>query len=246
MTTNFMPSDSPEPVVKLKNIDIVKEDNLIISDLSFSVFPSDFVYIIGRVGSGKTSIIKTLIGEIPVRKGVAEVAGFNLRKIRERSIPLLRRKLGVVFQDFQLLGDRSVFDNLKFVLESTGWRSKREIGKRIESKLDSVGMLLKSHKMPHQLSGGEQQRVAIARALLNDPPLILADEPTGNLDSDTASEIMELIIRIHRENNSAVIMVTHNRSLFKRYPGRIMLCENLECREIDEAQEIDFTQLLYE
>lgn len=241
-----MPSQSLEPVVQLENVDIVKEDNLIISDLTMSVYPSDFVYIAGRVGSGKTSIIKTLIGEIPVSKGLAVVAGFNLRKIKERSIPQLRRKLGVVFQDFQLLGDRSVYDNLRFVLEATGWKRKKEIEERIESKLESVGMLLKSHKMPHQLSGGEQQRVAIARALLNNPPLILADEPTGNLDGDTATEIMELIMKIHRENNSAVIMVTHNRSLFKRYPGRILFCENLECREINESQEIDFTQLLYE
>ncbi|MDD2424912.1 MAG: ATP-binding cassette domain-containing protein [Bacteroidales bacterium] len=241
-----MPSQTSEPVVKLDNIDIVKEDNLIISDLSLSIYPTDFVYIVGRVGSGKTSIIKTLIGEIPVTKGAARVVGFNLRKLKERSIPLLRRKLGVVFQDFQLLSDRSVYDNLRFVLESTGWRRKIEINRRIEEKLESVGMLLKSHKMPHQLSGGEQQRVAIARALLNNPPLILADEPTGNLDSDTAAEIMELILRIHRENNSAVIMVTHNRSLFKRYPGRVLFCENLECREITESQEIDFTQLLNE
>jgi cell division transport system ATP-binding protein len=241
-----MPSEYEEPVIRLKNVDIIKEDNLIISDLSMTILPTDFVYLAGRVGSGKTSIIKTLIGEIPVNKGEAVVAGFDLRKIKEREIPKLRRRLGVVFQDFQLLSDRSVYDNLKFVLESTGWRDSKKISGRIEAKLDSVGMLLKSHKMPHQLSGGEQQRVAIARALLNDPPVILADEPTGNLDSDTAAEIMDLILHIHKEHKSAVIMVTHNRALFKRYPGRIMLCENLECREIIEPLEIDFSQLLYE
>ncbi len=239
-----MPSDFDKPLIELVDVDIVKEESLILCDVSLSVAPSDFVYLIGKVGSGKTSIIRTIIGEIPIKKGQGRVSGFNLKKIKDSQIPLLRRRLGVVFQDFQLLNDRSVYDNLKFVLMSTGWRDKKDIDRIIKSKLDSVGMNLKSHKMPHQLSGGEQQRVAIARALLNDPQIILADEPTGNLDTETANEIIELLMKIHREWSTAIIMVTHNRSLVKKFPGRVFLCENLSCKEIELSQEIDFSQLL--
>ncbi|MFA6335250.1 MAG: ATP-binding cassette domain-containing protein [Bacteroidales bacterium] len=241
-----MSSDFDKPLIELVNVDIVKEENLILSDISLKVVPSDFIYLVGKVGSGKTSIIKTIIGEIPIKRGRAWVAGFDLTKIKESQIPILRRRLGVIFQDFQLLNDRSVYENLKFVLLSTGWKDKKQIDNIINAKLESVGMLLKAHKMPHQLSGGEQQRVAIARALLNDPQIILADEPTGNLDIDTAYEFMDLLMKIHRRTNSAIIVVTHNRSLFKRYPGRVMLCENLACREIEVSQEIDFSQLLDE
>jgi len=241
-----MPSDFNKPLIELVNVDIVKEESLILSNVSLSVVPSDFIYLVGKVGSGKTSVIKTIIGEIPVKKGQAWVAGFDLTKIKERQIPLLRRKLGVVFQDLHLLNDRTVYDNLKFVLLSTGWSDKREIDRVIKARLESVGMLLKSHKMPHQLSGGEQQRIAIARALLNDPQIILADEPTGNLDTDTAFEFMDLLMKIQKERNPAIIMVTHNRSLFKRYPGKVILCENMACKEIEVSQEIDFSQLLDE
>ena len=241
-----MPSDFNKPLIELVNVDIVKEESLILSNVSLSVVPSDFIYLVGKVGSGKTSVIKTIIGEIPVKKGQAWVAGFDLTKIKERQIPLLRRKLGVVFQDLNLLNDRTVYDNLKFVLLSTGWSDKREIDRVIKARLESVGMLLKSHKMPHQLSGGEQQRIAIARALLNDPQIILADEPTGNLDTDTAFEFMDLLMKIQKERNPAIIMVTHNRSLFKRYPGKVILCENMACKEIEVSQEIDFSQLLDE
>jgi len=241
-----MPSDFSKPLIELVNVDIVKEESLILSNVSLSVVPSDFIYLVGKVGSGKTSVIKTIIGEIPVKKGQAWVAGFDLTKIKERQIPLLRRKLGVVFQDLHLLNDRTVYDNLKFVLLSTGWSDKREIDRVIKARLESVGMLLKSHKMPHQLSGGEQQRIAIARALLNDPQIILADEPTGNLDTDTAFEFMDLLMKIQKERNPAIIMVTHNRSLFKRYPGKVILCENMACKEIEVSQEIDFSQLLDE
>lgn len=241
-----MPSDFNKPLIELVNVDIVKEECLILSNVSLSVVPSDFIYLVGKVGSGKTSVIKTIIGEIPVKKGQAWVAGFDLTKIKERQIPLLRRKLGVVFQDLHLLNDRTVYDNLKFVLLSTGWSDKREIDRVIKARLESVGMLLKSHKMPHQLSGGEQQRIAIARALLNDPQIILADEPTGNLDTDTAFEFMDLLMKIQKERNPAIIMVTHNRSLFKRYPGKVILCENMACKEIEVSQEIDFSQLLDE
>ncbi len=241
-----MPSHSDKPLIELVKVDIVKEDSLILSDVSLKVFPADFIYLVGKVGSGKSSVIKTIIGEIPVRKGEARVAGFDLTRIKEGEIPLLRRSIGVVFQDFQLLSDRSVYENLKFVLLATGWKDKNQIDRVIKDKLESVGMFLKAHKMPHQLSGGEQQRVAIARALLNDPRIILADEPTGNLDIDSAYEFMDLLMKIHRESNTAIIVVTHNRALFKRYPGRVMLCENLACKELEMLQEIDFSQLLDE
>lgn len=241
-----MPHDYNEPLIDLSEIDIIKEESLIVSDLNLKLMRGDLLYLIGRVGSGKTSIVKSIIAEFPVNKGKAMVAGFNLIGIRDRDIPLLRRKIGVVFQDFQLLSDRTVYDNLKFVLESTGWRDEKDIEEVIKSKLDSVGMGLKSHKMPHQLSGGEQQRVAIARALLNNPEIILADEPTGNLDIDTANEIMNVLMKIHREDSPGIIIVTHNRSLIKRYPGRVMLCENLTCTEIEAVEEIDITHLLDE
>lgn len=241
-----MPYELDKPLIELVNVDIIKEDSLILSNVTLTLFPSDLIYLVGKVGSGKTSVIKTIIAEIPVTRGQAWVAGYDLRKIKENQIPLLRRKLGVVFQDFHLLNDRSVYDNLKFVLQSTGRKNKKEIDWIIKSKLESVGMHLKSHKMPHQLSGGEQQRVVIARALLNDPQIILADEPTGNLDADTAYEFMDLLMKIHKEQEPAIIMVTHNRSLVKRYPGRVMLCENLVCKEIEVSQEIDFSQMFDE
>lgn len=241
-----MPRDYYQPLIDLSEIDIIKEESLIISDLNLKLMRGDLLYLIGRVGSGKTSIVKSIIAEFPVYKGKAKVAGFDLIGIPKREIPLLRRKIGVVFQDFQLLSDRTVYENLKFVLESTGWRDQKDIEEVIKTKLESVGMGLKSHKMPHQLSGGEQQRVAIARALLNNPEIILADEPTGNLDIDTANEIMNVLMKIHREDSPGIIIVTHNRSLIKRYPGRVMLCENLSCTEIEAVQEIDVTQLLDE
>jgi len=241
-----MTPDSISPIIEFSDTDIKKEGNLIISAMNLSVFRGDFLYLIGRVGSGKTSIIKSIIGDIPVSRGKLTVAGFEVSSIREKQIPMLRRKIGVVFQDFQLLTDRSVYDNMKFVLQSTGWKSGRDMEEAIKTKLASVGMALKSHKMPHQLSGGEQQRVAIARALLNDPEIILADEPTGSLDAETAADIMELLMNIHKEYNPAIILVTHNRSLFKRYPGRVVVCENLSCKELDMTEEIDFSHMLDE
>jgi cell division transport system ATP-binding protein len=236
--------ESSKPIIEFINADIAKEENLIMSGLNLTIFRGDFIYLIGRVGSGKTSIVKSIIGEIPLQRGSAIVSGFRLDKLKRREIPYLRRRIGVVFQDFQLLSDRSVYDNLYFVLMATGWKNKREADAVIKERLESVGMLLKSHKMPHQLSGGEQQRVAIARALLNNPEIIIADEPTGNLDGETAVEIMELLTTIHRLYEPAIIFVTHNRALFKRYPGRVMLCENMQCREIETSQEIDLSQLL--
>ncbi len=239
-----MISQEPKPIIQFTNAEIAKEENLILSGLNLTVYRGDFLYLVGRVGSGKTSIIKTIIGEIPLKSGDAEVAGFKLAKLKEKDIPYLRRRIGVVFQDFQLLSDRTVYENLQFVLSATGWRNKREIDTVIKERLDSVGMLLKSHKMPHQLSGGEQQRVAIARALLNNPEIILADEPTGNLDGETASEIMELLTSVHKMYEPAILFVTHNRSLYKRYPGRVLMCENMSCKELDMSQEIDFMHIL--
>lgn len=225
-------------LVQMQGVDVMNDENLILSDVNITINKGEFVYLLGKVGSGKSSIIKTLIAELPLRKGSASVADFDLWKIKTSRIPYLRRKLGVVFQDFQLLMDRSVEDNLLFVLEATGWKKRGEMVARATEVLTMVGMQTKAHKMPHQLSGGEQQRVAIARALLNNPPVILADEPTGNLDEDTAADIMNLFMKIHAEYQPAVLMVTHNRELYKRYPGRVLICENGGVREME--QEIDF------
>lgn len=225
-------------LVKMENVDVINDGNLILSDVNLTIKKGEFVYLLGKVGSGKSSIIKTLIAEFPLKKGYVEVAGFKLWKIKNRHIPYLRRKLGVVFQDFQLLMDRTVEDNLLFVLEATGWKRRKEMIARSMEVLEMVGLPEKAKKMPHQLSGGEQQRVAIARALLNNPPVILADEPTGNLDEDTAADIMNLFMKIHAEYQPAVLMVTHNRELYKRYPGRVLICENGGVREME--QEIYF------
>ena len=226
------------PMVMMEGVDIINDENLILSDVNITINKGEFVYLLGKVGSGKSSIIKTLIAELPLTKGNATIADFNLWKIKTRKIPFLRRKLGVVFQDFQLLMDRSVEDNLLFVLEATGWKNRGEMVARSNEVLSMVGLQTKAHKMPHQLSGGEQQRVAIARALLNNPQVILADEPTGNLDEETASDIMNLFMKIHAEYQPAVLMVTHNRELYKRYPGRVLICDNGGVREME--QEIDF------
>lgn len=233
-----------EPLIELVGADISKGDSLILTNVNLTVNRGDFIYLVGRVGSGKTSIIKTIIAEIPLKKGSGRVAGYSLEKIKEREIPHLRRRIGVVFQDFQLLSDRSVYENLSFILLSTGQKKGKELDNIIKERLESVDMLRKSHKMPHQLSGGEQQRVAIARALLNNPEIILADEPTGNLDSETTLEIMELFTQIHKLYEPALLFVTHNRSLCKKYPAPIMLCENMSCRALEQSEEIDLSQLL--
>ena len=207
------------------------------------VYPGDFVYIVGKVGTGKTSIIRTMIAENRPAKGTGSACGYDLVGIREKEIPYLRRKMGVVFQDFQLLMDRTVEDNLLFVLKATGWKDNEAISKRITAVLKAVGMELKAHKMPHQLSGGEQQRIAIARSLLNDPMVIIADEPTGNLDNETADGIMKLLTGINRDKGTAIIMVTHNRQIFEKYPGRVMVCKDETCTEQgpDEAIDLELT-----
>ncbi len=219
------------PIISFKGADILNGEATVIYGLDMDVFPGDFVYIVGKVGTGKTSIIRTMIAENPLHKGSGEACGFRLDGIREKDIPYLRRKMGVVFQDFQLLMDRSVEDNLSFVLRATGWKNEDEMSKRITHVLEAVGMERKAHKMPHQLSGGEQQRIAIARALLNEPEVILADEPTGNLDPETAEGIMQLLTGINKEKGTAVVMVTHNRQIFDRYPGRVMVCADERCEE---------------
>ena len=220
-----------DPIISFRNADIVNGEAKIIYDLNMDIYPGDFVYIVGKVGTGKTSIIRTMIAENPLTQGHGEVCGYLLEDITEKDIPYLRRKLGVVFQDFQLLMDRSVEDNLLFVLRATGWKDENEMQKRIALVLDAVCMERKAHKMPHQLSGGEQQRIAIARALLNDPQVIIADEPTGNLDPETANGIMQLLTGINREKGTSIVMVTHNVQLFQDYPGRVMVCQNESCTE---------------
>lgn len=221
-----------EPVISFRNAEIMNGETSVIYDLDMDVYPGDFVYIVGKVGTGKTSIIRTIIAENPLTKGKGTVCGYELNGIKDKDIPYLRRKIGVVFQDFQLLMDRSVEDNLEFVLRATGWKDTEKIDKRIREILENVGMENKAHKMPHQLSGGEQQRIAIARSLLNDPGVIIADEPTGNLDSETADGIMKLLTGINRTKGTAVVMVTHNRNIFDSYPGRVMLCKDESCKEM--------------
>ena len=228
-----------ESIISFRNADILNGEETVIFSLDMEIGRGDFVYIVGKVGTGKTSIIRKVIAENPLHKGEGEVCGFSLNGIRPKEIPFLRRKLGVVFQDFQLLMDRSVEDNLSFVLGATGWKDKDAVDKRIAEVLKAVGMDKKAHKMPHQLSGGEQQRIAIARALLNSPEVIIADEPTGNLDNETADGIMKLLTKINREQGTAVVMVTHNRGIFEKYPGRVFICKDEKCTERLDNEVID-------
>lgn len=220
-------------LLQLDKIEICREENVILRNASFTLHNGEFVYVIGKVGSGKSSLLKSLYCEIPIKQGEAQLLDYNLRKIKRREIPYLRRKLGIVFQDFQLLTDRSVYKNLEFVLKATGWKRKKEIRERIMEVLSQVGMPDKGYKMPHELSGGEQQRVVIARALLNKPALILADEPTGNLDPETSGQIVQLLHDICREG-TAVVMTTHNYMLVHNYPARIVKCENACLSDIGE------------
>lgn len=226
-------NSSNSPIIEFNGVDITNEGMLIISSLSIEIREGEFVYLTGKVGSGKTSIIRTIIGENPVLNGSARVNNFDLLRLKKKQIPYLRREIGVVFQDFQLLMDRTVEDNLLFVLKSTGWKDTKKMAERISDVLREVGMESKAHKMPHQISGGEQQRVAIARALLNDPIIILADEPTGNLDPETADGIMKLLMDINKYKETATLMITHNYSILRRYPKRILVCENNQCRELN-------------
>ena len=228
-----------DSIISFKDADIVNGEATVIYGLDMDVYPGDFVYIVGKVGTGKTSIIRTIIAENPLYKGSGRACGFELAGIKDKDIPYLRRRMGVVFQDFQLLMDRTVAENLLFVLRATGWKSEEEMNKRITYVLEAVGMERKAHKMPHQLSGGEQQRIAIARSLLNDPKVIIADEPTGNLDNETADGIMKLLTGINKEKGTAIVMVTHNRQIFEKYPGRVMVCKDETCTEQSSDEVID-------
>ena len=222
-----------EILLQLENVEIRREENQVLCDASFALHGGEFVYVIGKVGSGKSSLLKSLYCEIPIAGGNARLMEYDLRRIKRKQIPYLRRKLGIVFQDFQLLTDRSVAQNLAFVLRATGWTKRAEIKARIEEVLRQVGMTDKGYKMPHELSGGEQQRIAIARALLNHPRLILADEPTGNLDPETSGQIVQLLHDICQQG-TAVIMTTHNYTLVHNYPARIVKCENAALSDVRE------------
>ena len=219
-----------EMLIEYKNVHINQQEQPILKDVNLQVYEKDFIFIYGRVGSGKSTLLKSFYYEIPILSGEARVLGYDLRAVKRRHVPHLRRSLGIIFQDFKLLTDRSVNENLKFVLHATGKRTKAEINVRISEVLKYVGMPNKGYKMPHELSGGEQQRIVIARALLNNPRILLADEPTGNLDPETGNDLMQLLQKISREG-TAVVMVTHNRSWAENYPGRIVRCEDYKLIE---------------
>ncbi|RFN58546.1 cell division ATP-binding protein FtsE [Marixanthomonas ophiurae] len=220
-----------QPVLELKDAAIYQRENLILSDVSVRVEKGEFVYLIGKTGTGKSSFMKTLYGDLPLQEGKGEIVGYDLPTLKEKDIPFLRRKLGVVFQDFKLLNDRTVKKNLHFVLTATGWKDKKEMDAKIDEVLGKVDMKTKAFKYPYQLSGGEQQRVAIARALLNDPELILADEPTGNLDPQTSVEVMEVLQEINKNGNT-ILMATHDYALLLKYPSKTLKCDENQIFEV--------------
>ncbi|GHS88639.1 phosphonate ABC transporter ATP-binding protein [Bacteroidia bacterium] len=213
------------PVISLKNLAVYQRQNLILSDVNADIEKGELVYLIGKTGTGKSSLLRVLYGDLPVRSGEALIAGYALSNIKQKHIPYLRRKLGIVFQDFQLLSDRNISQNLEFVLRATGWTHARQITVRIHEVLQKVGLEQEMYKMPHQLSGGEQQRVAIARALLNEPEVILADEPTGNLDPDTSEEIIQLLCNISK-SGCTVLIATHDFIIISKYPSRLLICDH--------------------
>lgn len=224
-----------QSIISLRNANIYQGKALILNEVQFQVNKSEFVYLIGKTGSGKSSLLKTLYGDIYLREGEGEVVGFDLKSMNWKNVPMLRRNLGMVFQDFRLLTDRNVQDNLAFVLKATGWTDKIKMKEKIENVLSKVGLRGKGFKMPYEMSGGEQQRVDIARALLNNPRLILADEPTGNLDPDTAMEIMQLLFNICRDYQTAIVMATHDYSIIQRFPARVVKIEQGKVEEISAA-----------
>ncbi len=223
------------PIIELIKASIFQNDKPILENLNIEVAKGEFVFLIGKTGSGKSSLIKVLYGDLTLKKGIGNVVGFNLLKITQRQIPFLRRKIGVVFQDFKLLSDRNIYDNLKFVLLATGWKNKEEIDKRINEVLKEVGLFEIEKKYPFELSGGEQQRTAIARALLNTPELIIADEPTGNLDPQTSNEVMEVFKRLHKQG-MAVFMATHDYNMIVKFPGKIFKCDSGKVFEVVTKQ----------
>lgn len=222
-----------EPIIQLSHANIYQGDNLVLQDVNLTVNKGEFVYLVGKTGTGKSSLLKTLYGELTLREGEGVVAGFNLRNLDWKKVPYLRRTLGVVFQDFQLLTDRNVNNNLKFVLRATGWTDEKLMDEKIMDVLDKVGLKAKGFKMPYEMSGGEQQRIDIARALLNSPKLILADEPTGNLDPETSDEIMNLLFSISRDYNAAIVMASHDYIVVQKFPARMIRTER--GRVIDNA-----------
>jgi cell division transport system ATP-binding protein len=222
-------------IVSLCNANIYQGKNMILSNVNFKVEKGEFVYMIGKTGSGKSSLLKTLYGDLYLQQGEGHVTGFDLKKLTWQTVPLLRRNLGIVFQDFRLLTDRSVYDNLEFVLTATGWKDKALMKEKIENVLNKVGLKGKGFKMPYEMSGGEQQRVDIARALLNNPKLIIADEPTGNLDPDTTDEIMQLLFNICRDYHTAFVIATHDYSIIQKYPARVVKVEHSGLHEITAA-----------
>ncbi len=221
-----------ETIVTLSNVNIYQGQSLILQDVNFTVNKGEFVYLVGKTGTGKSSLLKTLYGELPLKEGSANIVGYDLKGMTWKNVPFLRRSLGVVFQDFQLLTDRNIHENLRFVLRATGWKDERLMEEKINDVLDKVGLKSKGFKMPFEMSGGEQQRVDIARALLNSPKLILADEPTGNLDPETSDEIMQLLMQIAKDYGTAVIMATHDFIVINRYPSRMLKTERGKVLEV--------------